>query len=126
MQISDTAVIKTGLACSKTGFTVAKQPFACWRYSCEQINSKRRMAMEGQVSDSSRSKYTLTDGSVEQYPRHRQSTLTYRPCSTLPKIEAIAYTRKRQAKQPCLDTDGATESNGCSSSLRMDDIHVGL
>ena len=40
--------------------------------------------------------YTLTDGSVEQYPRLQQSTLTYRPCSILPKIEAIAYTRKRQ------------------------------
>ena len=24
----------------------------------------------------------------------------------LPKIEAIAYTRKRQAKQPCLDSEG--------------------
>ena len=44
----------------------------------------------------------------------------------LPTIEAIAYPRKLQAKQPCLDTEGATESDGCSSSLRMDDIHVGL
>ena len=69
--------------------------------------------------------YTLTDGSVEQYPRLQQSTLTYRPCSILPKIEAIAYTRKHQAKQPCLDTEEATESDGCSSSVRMDDIHVG-
>ena len=33
--------------------------------------------------------------------------------------------RKRQAKQPRLDAEGATESNRCSSSLRMDDIHVG-
>ena len=33
-----------------------------------------------------------------------QSTLTYR--LVLPKIEAIAYTRKRQAKQPCLDSEG--------------------
>ena len=41
---------------------------------------------------------TLSDGSVEQ------STLTYR--LVLPKIEAIAYTRKRQAKQPCLDSEG--------------------
>ena len=48
------------------------------------------------------------------------------PASILPKIEAIAYTRKRQAKQPCLDTEGATESDRCSSSVRMDDIHVGL
>ena len=38
------------------------------------------------------------------------------------KIEA---TRKRQAKQPCLDIEGDTESDGCSCSLRMDDIHVG-
>ena len=43
----------------------------------------------------------------------------------LPKIEVISYTRKRQAKQPCLDTKRATESDGCSSSLRMDGIHVG-
>ena len=50
------------------------------------------------------------------------------PDSILPKIEAIAYTRKRQAKQPCLDTEGATESDGCSSSVRIDDVlvHVGL
>ena len=48
------------------------------------------------------------------------------PASILPKIETIAYTRKRQAKQPCLDTEGATKSNGCSSSVRMDDMHVGL
>ena len=34
------------------------------------------------------------------------------------------YTQKHQAKQPCLDTEGATESNECSSSVRMDDIHV--
>ena len=47
---------------------------------------------------------TLSDGSVEQYLRRRQSTLTYQP--VFPKIEAIAYTRKRQAKQPCLDTEG--------------------
>ena len=57
---------------------------------------------------------------MEQYPRLRSRT-----GQLLPKIEAIAYTRKRQAKQPCLDTEGATESDGCSSSLRMDDIHVG-
>ena len=46
---------------------------------------------------------TLSDGSVhvEQYP---QSTLTYR--LVLPNIEAIANTRKRQAKQPCLDSEG--------------------
>ena len=44
---------------------------------------------------------TLSDGSVEQYP---QSTLTYR--LVLPKIEAIANTRKRQAKQLCLDSEG--------------------
>ena len=64
---------------------------------------------------------TLSDGSMEQYP---QSTLTYR--LVLPKIEAIANTRKRQAKQLCLDLSrgGATESDGCSSSVRMDDIHV--
>ena len=37
------------------------------------------------------------------------------PASILPKIKAIAYTRKRQAKQPCLDTEGATESDGCNS-----------
>ena len=61
---------------------------------------------------------TLTDRSFEQYPWLQQSIL--------PKIEVIAYTRKRQAKQPCLDTEGATESDGCSSSVRMDDIHVGL
>ena len=42
------------------------------------------------------------------------------------KIEAIAYTRKRQAKQPCLNIKGATESDRCSSSVQMDDIHVGL
>ena len=70
--------------------------------------------------------YTLTDGSVEQYPRLQQPTLTYRPYSILPKIEAIAYTRKHQAKQPCLDTEGATKSDGCSSSVWMDNIHVGL
>ena len=64
----------------------------------------------------------LSDGSVEQYPWRRQSTLTYQP--VLPKIEAIAYTRKRQAKQTCLDTEGATESDECSSSVWMDDIHV--
>ena len=69
--------------------------------------------------------YTLTDGSVEQYPWLQQSTLTYRPCSILPKIEAIAYTRRHQARQPCIDTEGASESDGCSSSLRIDDIHVG-
>ena len=64
---------------------------------------------------------TLTDGSVEQYPWLQQSTLTYRPL--FPKIEAIAYTRKRQAKLPCLDTEGADR---CSFSVRMDDINVGL
>ena len=61
---------------------------------------------------------------MEQYPQLQHSTLTYHP--VLPKIEAIAYTRKRQAKQPCLDTERATESDGCSSSVRMDYIHVGL
>ena len=43
---------------------------------------------------------TLSDGSVEQYP---QSTFTYR--LVLLKFEAIAYTGKRQAKQPCLDSE---------------------
>ena len=44
---------------------------------------------------------TLSDGSVEQYP---QSTFTYRLVVVL-KFEAIAYTGKRQAKQPCLDSE---------------------
>ena len=45
---------------------------------------------------------TLSDGSVEQYP---QSTLMCR--RVIPKTEAIAYTRrKRQAKQPCYDSEG--------------------
>ena len=65
-------------------------------------------------------KCTLTDGSVEQYPRLQQPRLI------LPKIEAIAYNRKRQAKQPYLDTEGATESNGYSSSVRMYNMHVDL
>ena len=41
---------------------------------------------------------TLSDGFVEQYLRPRQSTLTYRPVRT---------SRKRQAKQPCLDAEGS-------------------
>ena len=56
---------------------------------------------------------------------HSFNNLRSRTAQLLPKIEAIAYTRKRQAKQPCLDTKGATESDGFSSSLRMDDIYVG-
>ena len=55
---------------------------------------------------------------------HSFNTLRSRTGQFLPKIEAIAYTRKRQSKQPCLDTEGTTESDGCSSSLRMNDIHV--
>ena len=42
---------------------------------------------------------TLSDGSVATIYAH-----TYR--LVLPKIEVIAYTRKRQAKQPCLDSEG--------------------
>ena len=46
---------------------------------------------------------TLSDGSVEQYPRRQQSTCTD---SSHSKIEPVhIYTRKRQAKQPCLDTE---------------------
>ena len=56
---------------------------------------------------------------------HGFNNLRSRTGQLLLKIEAIAYTRKCQAKQPCLDTEGATEYDGCSSSLRMDDIHVG-
>lgn len=33
-----------------------------------------------------------------------------------------AYTRKHQAKQPCLGIEGAAENDGCSSSARMDNI----
>ena len=43
---------------------------------------------------------TLSDGSV----LWNNIQLAYR--LVLPKIEAIAYTRKRQAKQPCLDREG--------------------
>ena len=91
-----------------------------WRYSS---NSKRRIARKDRFLIALGVECTLSDGFVEQYLGPRQSTLTYQP--VLPKIEAIAYTRKRQAKQPCLDAEGATESDGCSSSVRIDDIHVG-
>ena len=80
---------------------------------------------EEQVYGSSRSKM-YTDRWMDLWNNiHGFNNLRSRTGQLLPKIEAIAYTRKRQAKQPCLDTEGATESDGCSSSLRMDDIHVG-
>ena len=64
MQISDTAAIKTGLACSKTGMpdsvNTAKPPFAAG----DIVVLKATYGKEGQVSGSS----TLSDGSVEQYP----------------------------------------------------------
>ena len=83
---------------------------------------------EGQVSGSSRS-IMHTDRWMDLLNNiHGFNNLCSRTgqLHVLPKIEAIAYTRKRQATQPCLDTEGATESDGCSSSVRMDDIHVGL
>ena len=102
MQIGDTATIITGLACSKTGIDLLKATYGNKGVEC-----------------------TLTDGSVE---RLQQSTLTYRP--VLPKTEAIVYTQKCQAKQPCLDTERATESDECTCSssvyIRMDVIRVGL
>ena len=49
-----------------------------WRYSSEQINSKRHMARKDRFLVALGVEYTLTDGSVEQYPRLQQSTLTYR------------------------------------------------
>ena len=83
---------------------------------------------EGQVYGSSinnrsiqNSKCTLTDGWICG-TISTASTIYAHPASY---FQPIAYTRKRQAKQPCLDTEGATESDGCSSSLRMEDIHVG-
>ena len=49
-----------------------------WRYSSEQINSKRRMAWKDRLLVALGVEYTLTDGSVEKYPRLQQSTLTSR------------------------------------------------
>ena len=63
-------------------------------------------------------KCTLTDRAVEQYPRLQQSTLTYRPVTS--KLRS-----KRVKLSTLLRYRGSTESDGCSSSLRMDDIHVG-
>ena len=63
-------------------------------------------------------KCTLSDGSVEQYPRLQQCTFTYRP------VYFQRSKRLHTLESVCLDTEGATESDGCSSSLRMDDIHV--
>ena len=100
---------------------MVKQPFAAGDIVVSKINSKAR---KDRCLVALGVECALSDGSVEQYPWRRQSMLTYRP--VIPKIEAIAYTRKRQDKQPCLDTEGATESDGCNSSVWMDGIHVGL
>ena len=115
MQISDTTAIKTcrfGLLKNQVLQCKYGETAICsWRYSSEQIYSP--------VSDSSRSgMYTVRKICGTASTIYAQ----YRP--VLPKIEAIACTQKRQAKQPCLDTEGATESDGCSSSVQMDDIHV--
>ena len=59
MQISDTAAIKTGLACSKTGISVdtAKPPFAAGDIVVLKATTYGK---EGQVSGSSRSRmYTV-------------------------------------------------------------------
>ena len=79
---------------------MAKKPFAAGNIVVSKLTQsdvwKGRTALGVEC--------TLSDGSVEQYPCRQQSTLTYRP--VLPKIKAIAYTRKRQTKQPCIDTEG--------------------
>ena len=73
MQMSDTAAIKTGLACSKSGITAVLQckygetAICRWRYSSEQMNSKRRMARKDSFLVALEVKCTLTDGSVEHY-----------------------------------------------------------
>ena len=75
---------------------MAKQPFAAGDIVVSKINSKRHMARKDRCLVALGVECALSDGSVEQYPWRRQSTLTYRP--VIPKIEAIAYTQKRQDK----------------------------
>ena len=82
---------------------------------------------EGQVSGSSRSKM-YTDRWMDLWNNiHGFNNLRSRTGQLLIDIsfQRLKRLRKCQAKQPCLDTEGATESDRCSSSLRMDDIHVG-
>ena len=75
--------------------------------SSEQNLLKATYGREGQVSGSSRSRmYTVrwicgTISTASTIYAHSPSSIVR------PKIEAIAYTRKRQAKQPCLDTEGS-------------------
>ena len=105
MQISNTAAIKTGLACSKNTVNTAKPPFAAGDIVVSKLIQSDVWQGRTGFLVALGVECTLSDGSVEQYLRPRQSTLTYRPA--LPKIKAIAYTRKRQAKQPCLDAKGS-------------------
>ena len=78
MQISDTAAIKIGLAAQKPVLQCkyGETAICRWRYSSEQINSKRLMARKDRFLVALGVEYTPTDGSVEQYPRLQQSTLT--------------------------------------------------
>ena len=73
MQISDTAAVKTGLACSTTVLNMVKPPFAVGKKIVSKL--KATNGKEGeilQVSGSSRSRNTVSDGTVEQYPRRRK------------------------------------------------------
>ena len=78
-----------------------------------------------QVSGSSRSRNAVSDGAVEQYPRTTASKkgtcICYAHVPVLPQKRS-ACTRKRQAKRPCLGTEGAAEDDGCSSSAWRDNI----
>ena len=119
MQISDTAAVKTGLACSKTNtvllqFQYGETAICRWQKVVSKI--KRRMARKGKYCrflEARGVERTLSDGAVEQYPRRATPTYQYFHRSDLHALEI-----KRQAKRSCLGTEEAAEDDGCSSSAR--------
>ena len=119
MQISDTAAVKTGLACSKTNTTVS-----IWFAVGNKVVSKIKATYgkEGEYCrflEARGVERTLSEGAVEQYPRRRQRVYMLRPRTCyFHRSDLHACTRKRQAKRPCLGTEEAAEDDGCSSAAR--------
>ena len=104
MQISDTATLKTGLACSKImqycTFNMAKPPFAVGNKVVSKL--KATYGTEGEYCrflEARGVETTLSDGAVEQYPRRRQMGMCYAHVPVLPQKRSACTVRKRQAKQ---------------------------
>ncbi|KAL5474730.1 hypothetical protein EMCRGX_G026718 [Ephydatia muelleri] len=102
---------------------MAKPPFAVGNKVVSKI--KATYGKEGeilQVSGSSRSRKNTIRWSCGTISTASTKGLYTTPTYLLLPQKRSAYTRKRQAKRPCLGTEEAAEDDGCSSSARRDNV----